>query len=691
MFLPQSVKNIAWRAARVPAISVHQARIFNQRENSNPNMAEDQELVTGYNIQNGNCANSHQTLRVALNLKTLIDKVIPTVFEEKDVVGAHSPVLNRNVVKLAYRAAGGKGEGKEGTTSYKYRACLIFALLKVTGWYWEQAETELSDNELYTLRALCAQKLAAIIIEETKDDEYLFLGMLCHRYTIHVCQEDSAPVSALELAVDMHSTIVIGASGYQRCIKWLWRGWIVQSSKDPHSYVLYKGVSSPKLRTHFDPERIKTPAYQNKLEIVFSIVYLVLFSIILNTHQVMSTPVDAFEGIFYTFTLGSIVDEVVKLYHVGWFYLGFWNVFNDIMYAIIVCAIGFRFASLSHTGALREHYDEISFRILSCVSPFMWSRLLLYLDAQQFVGAMIVVVKTMMKESILFFFLLGVVILGFLQGFLGLDASDGKSEATKHIFISLMNAVIGDSGFEDMEQLVPPYAAILYYVYSFVLTVILMNILIALYSTAYAAIVENATDEYFALVAQKTLRYIRAPDTDLYVPPFNLLEIVLSPTAFFMSKKNYRTLNHYIMLVIYSPMLLYITVDELANARRVQYNRYKGLADDANEVDTEWDLTDGFDTEATSSNWEDIRNRSSEVNEAVRIQRIAESEDPEFTIDLEAFKSDIDKVVQPVVEANDLGIKWELYDLYQKLNQLTSLVEAVVAENVDLKAKAQES
>lgn len=650
-------------------------------------MSEDQALVSGYNIQNGNCANPHQTLRIALNLKTLIDKVIPTVFDEKEVTANHSPILNANVLKLAFRAAGGKGDGKEGTSLFKYRAALIFALLKVTGWYWQQAEYELSDNELYQLRAVAAQTLAASIIEEIKDDEYLFLGVLCHRYLIHVSGQDTEPVSALELAVDMHSTIVIGSSGYQRCIKWLWRGWIVQLATDPHSYVLYEGVSSPKIRTHFDPSRIKTPAYQNKLEIFVSVVYLILFSYILNTNSEDTTKIGVFEGIFYAFTLGAVLDEFMKFYHVGINYLGFWNVFNDTMYGIIIVAIGFRFASLNSTGPLRDRYDETSFRILSCASPLMWSRLLLFLDAQQFVGAMIVVVKTMMKESLIFFFLLVVVILGFLQGFLGLDASDGKSEATKHILVSLVNAVIGASGFQDVENLVPPYASVLYYIYSFLLSVILMNILIALYSTAYAAIVENATDEYFALVAQKTLRYIRAPDTDLYVPPLNLIELVISPLYYVFDRRHFKRINYYVMLVIYSPLLIYITVDELSNARRVQYNRYKGLPDDANEVDTEWDLTDGYDIDTTSSGWEGIRERNSEVNEVVRQQRGAENEDPEFPIDLSKFNEDIDKVVQPVNKANELGLKWEVFELYNKIDQLTSLVEKVLEENKALREK----
>lgn len=659
-------------------------------EEDNTHQSEEESLINGYDIQNGNCANPRQTLRVAMNLKNLIDKVIPTCFEEQEVTNSHSPILNKKVVELAYRAAGGKGDGKRGTSSFKYRACLIFALLKVTGWYWQQAEFELSDNELYQLRATAAQTLAATIIEETLDDEYLFLGMLCHRYQMYANDKDTTPVSALELAVDMHSTIVIGSSGYQRCIKWLWRGWIVQSSKDPHSYVLYEGVSSPRIRTHFNPNRVKTPAYQNKLEIFISVVYLVLFSIILNTNQADTAQISVFEVFFYLFTSGAVLDEIVKFYHVGMNYLGFWNAFNDTMYTVIVVAIGFRFASLNATGAKRDRYDEASFRILSCVSPMMWSRLLLYLDAQQFVGAMIVVVKTMMKESIIFFFLLVVVILGFLQGFLGLDASDGRSEATKRILISLVKAIIGASGFSDVKNLVPPYASVLYYIYSFVLSVILMNILIALYSTAYAAIVENATDEYFALVAQKTLRYIRAPDTDLYVPPLNLIELVVAPLSYVTTKRVFKRINYYIMLVVYFPLLVYITIDELANARRIQYNRYKDLPDDANEIDTEWDLTDGYDTDNNLSTWEGIRERNSETLEAARDQRLAENEDPEFRIDLIKFNEDIEKVVQPVNQANELGIKWEMYELYSKIDQLTTLVQQVLEENKKIKEKVKE-
>lgn len=644
------------------------------------NVVDNRAISTKY------CPNSRQTLRIAINLKELIDKVIPIIYDEYEVTKQSSSILNESVISLVYKAAGGKGNGEKGTSSYKYRSVLIFCLLRVCGWYWQQADLELSDNDLYKLRAVAAQTLAAIVIERTKDDEYLFLAMLCHRYVINLKEEDADPVSALELAVDMHSTIVIGTSGYQRCVKWLWQGWIVESSFDSHSYVFYKDVASHSVRAHFDPARIKTPLYQNILEIAFSVVFLVLFTIILNGHQLTTPNLDGFEVLFQLFTLGYIADELIKFYHVGWNYVGFFNLFNDCMYAIITVSIGFRYTSLNSSGHTKERYDEISFRLLSCAAPFLWTRFLLYLDAQKFVGAIIVVVKVMMRESFLFFFLLSFIVVGFLQGFLGLDASDGEINATQIILVSLVKSVIGGSSFDDFSKFVPPYASILYYIYEFLLSVILMNILIALYSSAYASIVNNATDEFLALVAQKTLRYIRAPDENTYVPPFNVIELLITPISWFTSKLIYKKLNYYIMLVVYSPMLVYITYYELGNARRIQYNRYKGYSDDANEFDTEWDLQDGYDVNSNSINGA-ITERNEEINQSLRDQYEGENQDPEFAIDIKEFEEKIEEAVQPVQIASKMGIPWEFYSLHLKIDKLTTLVEKVVQENTELKQK----
>ncbi|GME74458.1 unnamed protein product [[Candida] boidinii] len=345
-----------------------------------------------------NSPSPRQVLKIAINLKLLIDTVIPVRFDPKFINDPGSPILNSKVLRSVYNAAGGEGFGKRGSTSKKYQAVLPFCLLKVSGWYEFLAVNELHDNELYNLRSLVAQTLAVMIIENEKDDKYLFISMLCHRFIINLHDSDESPQSALELAVDMHSTIVISSSGFQRCIKWLWRGWIVQSQADPSDYVLYKGLSSPNFIDHFNPERIKTPMYQNALEIFFSIVYLFIFTIIVNTETTVN--LNFTEIVFMIFTFGLIYDEFVKFYHIGINYLQFWNAFNDTMFCIIVTSFVFRFLSLETSDPVKkDEFQTISFRVLSLAAPFMWNRLLLYLDVYEFVGAMIVLmVKEMLQN-----------------------------------------------------------------------------------------------------------------------------------------------------------------------------------------------------------------------------------------------------------------------------------------------------
>lgn len=72
----------------------------------------------------------------------------------------------------------------------------------------------------------------------------------------------------------------------------------------------------------------------------------------------------------------------------------------------------------------REFWNRNSYNFLACCAPMFWMRLLLYLDSFRFFGAMLVVLKVLMKESIIFFALLIVIMIGFLQAFIGLDFAE---------------------------------------------------------------------------------------------------------------------------------------------------------------------------------------------------------------------------------------------------------------------------
>ena len=262
------------------------------------------------------------------------------------------------------------------------------------------------------------------------------------------------------------------------------------------------------------------------------------------------------------------------------------------LYALLTASFITRVVALGHAtdDSNRYRFNEISYNLLACTAPFFWSRLLLYLDTFRFFGAMLVVLKVMMKESMLFFTLLIVVIIGFLQAFLGLDqADDNAITATNFVVQSMVKAILTSPEFEGFDNFAPPFGLILYYIFTFVVMVLLLNILIALYNSAYEDIAENSDDEYMGLFAQKTLSFVRAPDEHVFIAPLNLVEIffLVLPFEWWLPKRQYERLNDAVMGFVYSPLLLVTAWFERREAYRVRRNRRRGEVDD--DTVEEWE------------------------------------------------------------------------------------------------------
>ncbi|KAI4244233.1 MAG: hypothetical protein LQ352_006879, partial [Teloschistes flavicans] len=167
-------------------------------------------------------------------------------------------------------------------------------------------------------------------IEQEENQSYLLQSLLLKRYSILISSEPTEPANAVERAVDLHALRVIGSSGYQKCISYLWRGWLIQDDAAPSNFIAWTGKADTNFWNHFDPDRMRAPLYQNTVQIFFSLLYLVLFTAAINT--INSTgDLDVVEGILYLMTFGFIADECAKFWKVGWYYIGFWNVFNSTL------------------------------------------------------------------------------------------------------------------------------------------------------------------------------------------------------------------------------------------------------------------------------------------------------------------------------------------------------------------------
>jgi hypothetical protein len=311
-------------------------------------------------------------------------------------------------------------------------------------------------------------------IENEEDQEWLYKEALLKRYSILHKGEVTTPANVIERAVDMHTLRVIGSSGYQKCVRSLWRGWLVQDDRDPSQFIDYENKINTTYWSHFDPDRMRVPLYQNSLLIFFSLLYLILYTSVINSVN-PDGDIDVAEGILYTMTLSYLCDEVSKIVKIGRYYIGFWNVFNFTLFSLLAVSFILRMVALAQSSdidnAQRRYFNQMSYNFLAFAAPMFWMRLLLFLDTFRFFGAMLVVLKVMMKESLIFFALLFVVLVGFLQGFVGLNNTDLAVPVTGKILKGMANSVMQSPDFDAFEDFAPPFGMVLYYVFNFVVMI----------------------------------------------------------------------------------------------------------------------------------------------------------------------------------------------------------------------------
>src|SRR2546423_3174883 len=449
---------------------------------------------------------------------------------------------------------------------------------------------------MHNVRAAACEVIAKAIIEGEEDQDYLMQDVLLKRYAIIRNGKETEPANVIERAVDLHALRVIGSSGYQKCVKWLWKGWLHQDDKDAGNFAAYKDKANTSYWAHLNPDRMRSTVYQNAFQVLVSFVYLGLYTAAVNTVN-EDGDLDVVEGILYLMTFGFICDELAKFWKIGRYYFGFWNAFNSCLYALLTASFVVRLVALTHSpdadDERRVELNELSYHIFAFSAPMFWLRLMLYLDTFQFFGSMLVVLKVMMKESIIFFMLLIIVIVGFLQAFVGLNQTQDNRYITSFIIQAMANAVMQSPDFDGFDEYAAPFGLILYYIFTFVVMVILLNILIALYNSAYEDITDNAVDEFMALFAQKTMQFTRAPDENVFIAPFNLIELffLIIPFEWWMDAHRYERLNNWVMGVIYGPMLLVTAYIETRDAHHIKLNRTRKEEDD--DTTEEWEQMQG--------------------------------------------------------------------------------------------------
>ncbi|CAE6444243.1 unnamed protein product [Rhizoctonia solani] len=505
-------------------------------------------------------------------IRALTIKLLPLEVELDAITDPTSRIVTPAVISAYIEAAGDFGEA------------LPYCLLRARQSFIWDANHDAADFGEYMSRAMACETLARRVLHTVPADR-LDDVMSCRFRHAEWDGDESALSSALELAIDQQATVFLSCSEAQAVVNSLWRGDWVQVNRDANeiSYEAYKFKYDGTFWAHIDPSRLSVPRYQNAFRVTLWLAFLFIYSRAIqqpiDQNRQPRHPLDEWEVLLYLQASAYSIEEFHKLYKIlryfTWRAFNFWRVVSLLTYSLLITAFVLRIWGLYAPDDDQSSSMKLkSFQVLSCVSPLIWMKLITVVEGFKYVGTMQICVSRMLQESTIFFVLLSILGIGFAQGMYALDAADGVTDHGVTVINTLLQALLQAPDFE--QPAVNNYGLILYYMWNIATTVILLNVLISLFSSAYDDITDDAEAHFLAFFAEKTIGMIRAPDSYVYPAPFNLIEIFfVAPFELILSHDNYAKLNRTVMFVVFFiPLTMIALFEAHLDTRRNVFMRH---------------------------------------------------------------------------------------------------------------------
>ncbi|KAF8551478.1 hypothetical protein OG21DRAFT_1499116 [Imleria badia] len=486
-------------------------------------------------------------------LRALTLRLLPFEVDVKTINDPTNRIITPRVMLSYMEAAGDFGDA------------LPYCLLRAHSDFLREARRNPANHGENLGRAVTCEVLARRIVHQTPLDKVI--PMITNRYRYMESDGDvSVASSALEVAIDHHCIVFLSSSEVQEVVTSLWNGVIIQSidERDDIQYIPYHKSHREGFWSHIDPSRISVPRYQNVFRIVVWFIFLGVYSQAVKEPMERLNPVhvslDLWEYALYIMALAFCLEDLRRGYKLIHYAtrrsFGFWSVIAFITNTLLLAAFTLRIAGLAAAGSRAGDLKLYSFQVLSFVAPFIW-----------YMGTMQICVSRMLEESGIFFSLLCLLGAGFFQAMYALDAADGEVEDASAVINLLLQGLLQSPNYAKLTG--SPVRLALFYLWNLATVVILLNVLISLFASAYSEVVGDSEAEYMTFFAWKTAAMIRAPDSYVYPAPFNLVEIFIVPLELCgLTGKNYAKLNRIVMTIVFFVPLSAIAFFEASSVQK---------------------------------------------------------------------------------------------------------------------------
>ncbi|KAF9962090.1 hypothetical protein BGZ72_010696 [Mortierella alpina] len=382
-------------------------------------------------------------------------------------------------------------------------------------------------------------------------------------------EPSTEPMSALEVAISGRAKHFLSNPLVQEIINQIWLGQIVFFSNAIDNPDSCLNASQQEIRTvtvygnedikFLRLSRLRVPRYKTTFQMVSFSVFIFVYTIVTFSK---SSELTAVEVIMDVFALSYTLDEFIQLRDSGpsFYFETVWNLFDVPIYIIFLVFMGLRISTF-FTGS--EEMTYFAYDFLACNSILLWPRLFAALDHYKFFGTMLIVLRQMLLDAMLFLALSFIFYVGFCQAFYALH---DNQKSYGEIAWLLLQVFFGSAflGFEQASELSELFGAPLMVLFVAISVLMLYTLLISIFSQTFSEVSANAKEEFMFLFSVKVMEEVKSDALYEFQPPFNILAgIIVWPCSLMYPSKVVGKVSRVLLRFFYFPELVFIWLFEV--------------------------------------------------------------------------------------------------------------------------------
>ncbi|KAK2810882.1 hypothetical protein FQN50_002473 [Emmonsiellopsis sp. PD_5] len=316
---------------------------------------------------------------------------------------------------------------------------------------------------------------------------------------------------------------------------------------------------NPREASLFKLSRLRVPRYR---QVLSTLSFAILLGLFLAVIQERSLHVTSLEVVFWFWSAGFMLDELVGFTEQGFslYLMSFWNTFDVGILLLFCCYYLLRIYGVVAPGFLKQEIANRAYDTLAANAVLLLPRLFSVLDHYRYFSQLLIAFRMMAADLVAVFTLIIIACSGFFVAF---TFSFGGGDSPSSVVYALFQMLMGftPAAWQLWEKYNPLGKAILT-LFLFICHFLVVTILITVLTNSFMAIVQNANEEHQFVFAVNAVSMVKSDALFSYVAPANVLAWFMTPLRYVMSFQKFIKLNRTVIKITHLPILFTIYLYE---------------------------------------------------------------------------------------------------------------------------------